>query len=188
MSALSKSYSKALYETAKEKGLSAGDIDRVENDLAAFASTLAAHSSFKDILSSPVVSAADKVGIIEKTAEKLGLSKLASNFLAMVADKNRTDLTGEILDSFKAVRLESEGGIFGSVVSAEPLSAHDLEDLSKAFAKKLGKKIVFKTATDSNLLAGMKVTVNGITYDGSLRSQLQQLRDRLVYGKSNGVH
>ena len=185
---VARSYSKALYETAKEKGLSGGDLDRIENDLASFAAAMVAHPALEEALVSPVVSASDKVAIVAKTAEKLGLSTLASNFISLAANKNRLGSTGDILDSFKAVRLESEGGIFGSVVSAEALTASDVEDLSKAFAKKLGKKVVFKTAIDPNLLAGMRVTVNGVTYDGSLRSQLQQLRDRLVYGKSNGVH
>ena len=32
------------------------------------------------------------------------------------------------------------------------------------------------------ILAGMKVTVNGVTYDGTLRSQLQKLRDQVAMG------
>lgn len=182
------SYSKALYQSAKEKNLSSGDLDRIENDLASFAATVAGSKSLEEALISPVVSAIDKVGITQKITEKLGLSKLAADFVALMAKKNRISSAGDILDGFRSFRLQAEGGIFGSVVSAEKLTTADIEDLSNAFSKKLGKKIVFKTATDPNLLAGLRVTVNGITYDGSLRSQLQQLRDRLVYGKSNGVH
>lgn len=185
---VARSYSKALYESAKEKGLSSGDMDRIENDLASFSAAMASNENLNEALVSPIVSATDKVVIAQKTAEKLGLSKLTTDFVALMAKKNRVSHAGDILDGFKSVRLESEGGIFGSVVSAEELSASDVEELAKAFTKKLGKKIVFKTAIDPTLLAGLRVTVNGVTYDGSVRSQLQQLRDRLVYGKSNGVH
>ena len=55
----------------------------------------------------------------------------------------------------------------------------DVEALAKAFGKKLNKRVAFHVSTDPSLLAGMKVTVNGVTYDGTLRSQLQKLRDQI---------
>jgi F-type H+-transporting ATPase subunit delta len=88
----------------------------------------------------------------------------------------------EITHAFNEVRLEAEGGILGRVVSADPMAANDLEDLSKAYSQKLGKRVAFSASVDPNLLAGIKVTVNGVTYDGTLRSQLQRLRDQLVLG------
>jgi F-type H+-transporting ATPase subunit delta len=87
-----------------------------------------------------------------------------------------------ILESYNSVRLLAEGGVPGRLVAAEPVSDQDVQGLAQAFSKKLGKKVAFQVSTDPSLLAGMKVTVNGVTYDGTLRSQLQRLRDRLVAG------
>jgi F0F1-type ATP synthase delta subunit len=62
------------------------------------------------------------------------------------------------------------------------LAEADIDTLTKAFSQKLGKKVAFRVAIDPSLLAGMKVTVNGVTYDGTLRSQIHKLRDHLAAG------
>jgi F0F1-type ATP synthase delta subunit len=58
----------------------------------------------------------------------------------------------------------------------------DVKNLAKAFSEKLGKRVAFQSSTEPALLAGLKVTVNGVTYDGTLRSQIQKLRDYFVAG------
>ena len=185
---LARSYAKALLETAVETGLKAADLDRIESELAAFSATMTSSRELYTALSSPVVSRGDKAGVAEAVTAKMGFSSLTSQFLTMVARKNRGPAIEEITEAFTASRLESEGATLGTVVSADPLKKEDLEELATAFTRKLGKKVVFKSSVDMNLLAGLKVTVNGITYDGSLRSQLQLLRDRLVYGKPGTTH
>jgi F-type H+-transporting ATPase subunit delta len=93
---------------------------------------------------------------------------------------------GEIRNAYRSVRLEAEGGVSGRLVSADPLSESDIKGLADAFQRKLGKPVAFRVSTDPSLLAGMKVIVNGVTYDGTLKSQLQQLRDLVVAGQVTG--
>jgi F-type H+-transporting ATPase subunit delta len=188
MSSVSRSYAKALLETAQENGLKAADLDQIEAELNAFGSAMVTSGDLNVALSNPTISNAEKASIAEAVATKLGFSKLTTQFLTMVARKRRGSVLEEIAETFMAVRLESEGATLGAVVSADVLKKEDLEELATSFTRKLGKKVVFKAAVDPNLLAGLKVTVNGITYDGSLRSQLQTLRDRLVYGKPGTTH
>jgi F-type H+-transporting ATPase subunit delta len=183
-----RSYAKALLETATDYGMKAADLDKIETELETFASAMGGSSELTMALTSPVISSEDKVAVAEAIAAKMGLSRLTSQFLAMLSRKGRGAAIEEIADTFVSVRLESEGATLGMVVSADPLKKEDLEGLATAFTRKLGKKVVFKSSVEPSLLAGLKVTVNGITYDGSLRSQLQQLRDRLVYGKSGTTH
>jgi F0F1-type ATP synthase delta subunit len=43
----------------------------------------------------------------------------------------------------------------------------------------LGRKVAFRVSTDPSLLAGVRVTVSGVTYDGTLKAQLEQLKDKI---------
>lgn len=91
-------------------------------------------------------------------------------------------LLARVRDELATTRLAAQGGIRGSLVAAEAMNPEDIQSLAKAFGKKLGKAVAFQVSTDPALLAGVKVTVNGVTYDGTLRVQLQRLRDGMVLG------
>jgi len=58
----------------------------------------------------------------------------------------------------------------------------DFEALKKSLEQKFGNKMAFQVVVDPALLAGMKVTVNAVTYDQTLRSYLSKLRNRVLAG------
>jgi len=184
---LARSYARALYESSQElaqnaKGANFGpsELASLQAELAHFVSLSKASREARMVLESAVVSADERVAFVLTLSQRAGYSKLASNFLLLIAKKGRFGSLAEISDAFAAVCLEAQGGLFGNVVSADPVDAADLQGLADAFTKKLGKKVAFKSSVDSELLAGMKVTVSGITYDGTLKAKIQRLRDRLA--------
>lgn len=179
---VAKSYARALLEAAVDAKASAAELDEIESQLEDFHQVIVSSKDARVALTGPATSAKEKMALVREIAKRGGFVKLLANFLELMARKERLDLFEEVRDAFGAVRLESEGGTRGTLVSADPVSASDVESLSKSFSQKFGKRVAFKTATDPNLLAGIKVTVSGVTYDGTLRAQLQRLRDKLVYG------
>jgi F-type H+-transporting ATPase subunit delta len=176
------SYARALYQAATDKGASSEVLLQLETDMNSFDSLLSGSKEMRSALLGWVTTSREKAQIVEEFAKKMGLSEILKQFLLLLARKERMDLLSSIKDAFNSVRLEMEGGLSCSLVSADPISDSDVDILAKAFSKKLGKKVAFRVSTDPSLLAGVKVTVNGVTYDGTLRSQLQKLRDRFVAG------
>jgi F-type H+-transporting ATPase subunit delta len=176
---LATSYASALYLAAKESGGTADKMDQLEKQMDALAQALE-NKALRNAFLGPIVSGAEKITLIEQLSQKAGFSKILTHFLVLLANRGRLSVFLPVCEAFSAVRLESEGGVSGRVVSAEPMSDVDVQGLAQAFGRKLGKKVAFRVFTDPTLLAGMKVTVNGTTYDGTLRSQLTQLRERLV--------
>jgi F-type H+-transporting ATPase subunit delta len=178
---VAKAYARALFEAVADGKPAVTEFDMLEEQMGQFVTLFETSKELRTAFLAPGVSAKEKVALVQSLSQKMQLSKSLTGFLALLARKQRFVILPEIRDAFRKVRLEAEGGILGHLVSADPLESKDVEDLSRAFSQKLGRKVAFRTETDSNLLAGMKVTVNGVTYDGSLRSQLQRLRDRLVH-------
>jgi F-type H+-transporting ATPase subunit delta len=179
---VAKSYAKALYETAKESGQ---PVEPIERELEQFGEILEKSREAHIALCGPVTAAKEKMAATEAIAQKMGLSDTARRFLSLLAKKERLSILREIHEALTEVRLAAEGGVSGKLLSAEPMSASDVEGLAAAFSKKLGKKVAFRFYSDPSLLAGVKVTVNGVTYDGTLRSQLQRLRDQVAAGVSH---
>jgi F-type H+-transporting ATPase subunit delta len=176
---VAKSYAKAFFETAKSTNV---PVEPLEQELKQFVDAVEGLRDVSVALVAPVTSAREKVAVVEAITQKMGLSELTARFLALVARKERLGVIREILDAFVEVRLVAEGGVSGELVAAQPQSGADVDALSSAFSKKLGKKVAFRLETDPTLLAGVKVTVGGVTYDATLRSQLQRLRDQVAAG------
>jgi F-type H+-transporting ATPase subunit delta len=179
---VAKAYASALYEAGMDAKLPASELDRIEAQLEELDKLLDSSREARLALLSPVVSAKEKAAFVTALGQKAGYSPMVVSFLSLLARKERFAVFSEAREAFRAARLEAEGGILGTLVSADPIEPADVDGLAAAFKQKLGKKVAFRTSTDPALLAGVKVTVSGVTYDGTLRSQLQRLSDRLVYG------
>jgi len=186
---LAKVYAKALFE-ANAEGKAASEAVALCNQLdAQMVQVNEAVQSSKELqiaLGAPITTSKEKAIIVQALAQKMGLNRLMTDFLVLLANKGRLILLPQIRDEFGSIRLLAEGGMPGVLVTAEPIAQSDVHHLTKSFSRKLGKKIAFQVKTDPSLLAGIKVTVNGVTYDGTLRSQLQQIRDRFLVGTSSG--
>jgi F-type H+-transporting ATPase subunit delta len=178
------SYGRALYEIATESKQGADFLDQIEKQLDSVTSLLQSSREARIALEGPLTTAQEKATLVGEFSKKLNLSPIVTQFVAMLAKNGRIRYLHEIKDTFRAIRLNAEGGVAGHLVTAEPVSEADVTKLSQVFSEKLGKRISFRVSTDPTLLAGMKVTVNGVTYDGTLRSQFQKLRDRFVAGLS----
>ena len=180
---LAKSYARALFEAAQDARLPASDMDLIESQLGQVVELMDTSKELRTALVSPALPAKQKAEVVEAVAKKGAFHPLVASFLGLIARKERFAELEAMVDSLTGVRLASEGGVLGHVVSADPMEAADLSALAASFTKKLGRRVAFRASTDPDLLAGLKVTVNGVTYDGTLRSQLHRLRDQLVVGR-----
>jgi len=179
---VAKSYAQALFELTQEKSTVVPDASQVEKELASLAGAFATGSQAANLLGGPALSASERSRSVEAICKAMGLSKGVAHAARIAAEKGRVGLFPVIHEEFVRLRVEAEGGVLGELVSAEPLDVRDQDELSQAFSKKLGRKVQFKSRIDTSLIAGVKVTVAGVTYDGSVRSQLQRMRHQLFEG------
>ncbi len=179
---LAMSYARALLETAQEQKSSDAELQKMESGLEAFAQALASSKDLRIALTGPAASLKEKAEVTRAIGKKLGIDGLLEKFLVLMAMKDRLGEMADVAQALTLARIESEGGVLGTVDSADPMDKADLDSVARSFTQKLGKKVTFRTSVNPELLAGIKVTVSGVTYDGTLRSQLDRLRDRLVSG------
>jgi len=175
---VSRSYAGALYSALKAEGAEELDLKKAEADLELFAVTLGTHKELRAILSGPSASGNEKQAVIQALKDRLSWSPIFFRFVSLIQKKGRIALVSDISAAFKRVRIESSGGTLGLLESAEPLSEEDIQQLSAAFARRLGKGVAFEQKTKPELLAGVRLTVAGTTYDGTLRAQLNRLREK----------
>jgi F-type H+-transporting ATPase subunit delta len=180
MSRLGVSYARAFVASSVDVGATELQILEDTRGLQVLAHAIGATGKAKKMISSPVLSFAEKLALVEELAKKAGLSSRSANLLRLLARKGRLDSLGDVVSSIEDVLLERQGSVRGLLVSSEALSELEEREIAQIFSQKLNKKIEFKTQVDPDVLAGVSVTVQGVTYDGTLKNQLARFKKQAV--------
>jgi F-type H+-transporting ATPase subunit delta len=74
---------------------------------------------------------------------------------------------------------EQVGRVRATVTSAVPLDDAQLQRLRDTLSSATRKSIVLESKTDPSLVGGVVAQVGARQYDGSIRTQLERLREEL---------
>ncbi|GEM_PF-1316881 len=66
------------------------------------------------------------------------------------------------------------------ITTAVELNSAQLSRLKKAVEKKYGSTVEYQETVDSSILGGLILTINSRQLDGSLRSKLYQIKQRIL--------
>jgi F-type H+-transporting ATPase subunit delta len=171
---IARRYARALFEVASQNA----NLEEVRRQLEEAAGTLQNSAELRGALEHPGVPPDKKRKIV------MGLWRegLVARLLALVAERGRVALLPTIVEEFEKAWNESRGVVSANVVSAVALGTAELDGLEKAIAAKLGSAVDLKARVDASLLGGLRLSVGGRTYDGSVRTRLRNLKERLAAG------
>ena len=134
----------------------------------------------KSVLLSPAVSTSKKRSVMSRFADQLGVSRLVRNFLFIILDRRRADILDEIADAFETALDERLGFVRAEVTSAAPLSDRQEAELQEALSRVAGKQVRCDFKLNPELIGGVVARIGSKVYDGSVRTQLQSLGQRLA--------
>ncbi|HEY2456876.1 MAG TPA: ATP synthase F1 subunit delta [Candidatus Acidoferrum sp.] len=176
MKSASLQYANALADITLEQGAA----DPALSQLMELTGAYSESAELRNFLESPAISKEAKHGVVEKLAARIGASKIVRNFLFVVIDHGRTALLPEITKSFQEVVRQRQGVAEAEIVSAMELSASQKKQLLQTLERKTGKKIQAKYSLEPGLLGGARVRIGDTVYDGSVRTQLDHMREQLA--------
>ena len=174
--AVARRYAKALWALAREESR----LEPVAQELQAFQRVLADEARLRDAVLLPWVRAATKRAIVTAVAERLGLSPLVRNFLALVAQRRRLALLSDMLEAYEALVDEAAGRVRARVRSAVPLADAERAAIRERLGRRLGKTVLLDTEVDPALLGGFVAEVGSRFLDVSLTGQLKALREQII--------
>ena len=180
--AVARRYAKALWALASQESR----LEPVGQELLRFERVLADEPELRSALLLPWTTAATKRAVVVAVSERLELSTLVRNFLALVAQRRRMTLLAEIREAYQVLVDEAAGRVRARVRSAAPLSDAQRTALRERLGRRLGKTVLLDTAVDPSLLGGFVAEVGSRLLDMSLRGQLARLRERLA-GAAGGI-
>lgn len=171
-------YAVAFFQQARGKG----KLTEVASDLKGIAETLVAVKPLANLIAHPLVTEARKREALVKAFDGKA-DPLTMAFLNLLVDKQRIDLLKEIQEEFGRLVRAEKGIVLATASSAVPLTAAQKRALEKALEKKTGKDIELTAQVDPALMGGVLVRIGDTVLDGTVRGQLERLREQFLAHK-----
>ena len=169
-------YARSLAEVVFEENIE----PKVTGDLAIYGEIFRAVPDLLETFHSPAVPREVKDKLLEELMTLYPVSPVTSNFLRIILQHNRIRFFEQIRDGYLRCINESKGIVSAQVTAAELLSEKELKELAVRLGEITGKIVNVELRTDSSLLGGIVVQVGSTIFDGSIRTQLLEMKRHLA--------
>jgi F-type H+-transporting ATPase subunit delta len=170
-------YAEAALELAEEQNQG----ERLAADLEVVWKVMKESREFIGLLKSPVISKDKKRALLAEIFRSK-LSVFTFNFLNLIVDKGREDVLDDIIKEYYKLRDDRLGIVTLEVRAATELTKDQQQTIVKRFEGITRKKIRVAFSIDKQLKGGFVARVGDTVYDGSVRRQLELLRERFAEG------
>lgn len=175
---VARKYARALMELAKEDGKE----EQYGKEVLSFSAMLKNDKSLWNFFVGPSGSLENKKTALEEILSNLKFSKVVKNFLRLLMDKERLSFIGDIAEIYNSLLDQAEGRVKAKIISAVPLSKTELNNIIKGLSTVVGKKIVADVNIDPSIIGGIISHVGGLVFDGSIKTQLENISYNLKKG------
>jgi len=138
------------------------------------------NKALREVWQAPSVSADQKRAVLDAIAKRAGISQMVRNFIAVLIDKGRMRFLDEIVAEFSHELNQRLGFAEAEITTTRELTAGERSALEADLAKVTGKKIRARYDQDQSILGGAVARVGSTVYDGSVKGQLEKLREQLT--------
>jgi F-type H+-transporting ATPase subunit delta len=155
------------------------DVDRAKGGLREIARLLGESQELRRVLENPAVPAVQKRKLLDAIVQREGIERHVRNLVAVLIDHRRVQFLDRIVEQFEK-DLDTQMGFAEAQIS----SAHELADAEKRalevqVGKITGKKVRARYGLDASLLGGAVVRVGSTIYDGSVKGQLEKIKEAI---------
>ncbi len=172
-------YAKALLTLGKEDG----KYKEYGDGLSGFAHLLQREPELRDALLNPVHSREDRRKLLLRMIELLQMPPMVSNLLQLMFDKHRLNALDGVAQSYQQLMDAVENVSRAKVKAAISLDSAIQERLRQSLEKLTGSTVVMEVEEDPSIIGGIVTRVGDLVLDGSVRTQINSLRESLIKGE-----
>ena len=143
-------------------------------------STLFAESvELRRVWENPAVPAEQKRKLLDAIAKREGIDKPVRNLVAVLIDHRRLSFLSRIVEQLEKELNQRLGLAEAQISSARELGDPEKRTLEAQIAKTTGKKVRASYGLDPSLLGGAVVRIGSTIYDGSVKGQLEKIKEAI---------
>lgn len=165
-------YALALYELARESNT----IDATSGELERFQGLLDSSEDLRRLVKSPVFSAEEQQTALQAIFNTVGIDGLAAKLILLLGKNRRLAAVSDVIQAYRRLIAQARGEVTADVISAEPLTAAQVDILKTELARAMGRNVILVPRSDESLIGGLIVKIGSRMVDASLKTKLQNLK------------
>lgn len=177
--ALARRYAKALLLIGKEDG----QMDIYRRELDDVCAVFRENDNLRQILSNPLYGRSARRQILESLLKKLSLSRIMQSFLLLLFDKGRVARLEDVARSYQQLADAFQNIARAQITSAVALNDEAVEKIRAALVRMTSRDVILSVDEDPRIIGGIVTKVGDLVYDGSIRTQLRNLRESFKRGE-----
>jgi F-type H+-transporting ATPase subunit delta len=174
MEEIAQVYSRSLFEVAQEHD----KLDRIKDELDAFADALAENRELSVFFFSPYFSTQEKEDGLRRTV--LDADPTLVNFLQVLIENHRLPVIHRIRRQFDVLWDRENKRLPVEVTSAVELDRSVIEALEGRIREQTGQTVELQSIVNPDILGGIVLRVGNSILDASVRHRLEQLRKEVA--------
>lgn len=168
-------YADALFNAAREQE----NLEQTLEDLQGFSSAVEENEELHRFYYYSQMTGSQKRGILDQFTE--GMQQTSRNFLKVLTDHDREESLEEITLRYEQLVEEHFGRVEVELTTAVELSEETLEQVKQRLGSILDRReIVLENRVQPDILGGAVFRFGGRMLDGSVRGELDSLRDKML--------
>lgn len=134
----------------------------------------------KKALVLPLLEVKKRKELLSDVMRSLGASPSVSSLFNLLVENNRMGYLPIIRDVYQELVDDKEGRVRGTLWTAYPIDETSRNRIAEALKDKFNKEVVLETVEDKSLIGGVKVVIKGTVIDGSVKKQIETLKENIL--------
>ncbi|MCX7858203.1 MAG: ATP synthase F1 subunit delta [Deltaproteobacteria bacterium] len=174
--AIARRYAQGLFGI----GIKDGNYRVYKDELDGFLSLLTQNETLYRAVTLPIHDLNFRKGIVSDIAVHMRLSTPVLNIILLLLENNRIKYLSSVIEEYSKLVDEKDNIKRGKLYSPYPIDPETLREIEDVLSEKLKKKVILTPIEDKRLIAGLKLVVDGTIIDGTIRRQLDIIKETIL--------
>jgi len=157
-------------------------LEDIQRQLTGVHELLEKYPALRKALLNPAVPVTRKRAAVVELTAQLPVQPIVSKLLALLAERDRLALLPDLLAAYRERLLDYFNVVRAEVTTAVPLPPDRAKRVEDSLAALTGRTVTLATSVDSAIIGGVVARVGSTIYDGSVKRQLERMKEKLVEG------
>lgn len=172
---LARRYAAALADVVVKRN----EARETQEELSGWESMINQNPELHEVFSNPTIPYDQKRKVLQALITRTKVRPLAANFLSVLLQNGRLADLQSVNRRFSEELDKRSGIVSAHITTARPVTDDARQSLQNRLTEMTGRRVRLDFTTDEELIGGVVTRIGSTVFDGSVRGQLQQIKEQL---------